>query len=116
MAYMDNTIILAPSYDKAVRNTNTILQVLDSLSWKVNFKKSDLNPSQAKEFLSLVINTLSTPTFQVPPQKAHNLRHDINRLLRSAHNQQLIPVHQLATVVGQGVALTKAILLAKLLL
>jgi hypothetical protein len=40
MAYMDDIIILAPSYQDTVCDTSTIRQVLETLSWKINFKKS----------------------------------------------------------------------------
>jgi len=105
MAYMDDFIVIGHSQWQALKHTTLTLHLLNQLGWQVNFKKSDLMPSQSKEFLGLV-NTTGPPPFKVPPLKSHALWLNINR----------VPVWKLATVISQGVALTKAILLAKLLL
>jgi len=116
MAYMDDFIIIGHSHQQALEHTTRTLSILDQLGWQVNFKKSNLTPSQSKEFLGLLINTTGPPSFKVPPRKSHALRHDIDRLLCLFRQQGQVPVQKLAAVIGQGVALTKAILPAKLIL
>jgi len=112
MAYMDNFIVIGHSHRQALEHTTRTLCLLNQLGWQVNFKKSNLMPSQSKEFLGLLINTTGPPLFKVPPCKSHALWHNINHF----RQQGRVPVWKLATVIGQGVALTKAILPAKLLL
>jgi len=115
MAYMDNFIIIGHSHWQALEHTTHTIH-LKQLGWQVNFEKSNLTPSQSKEFLGLLINTTGPPSFKVPPLKSHTLWHNINCLLCLFRQQGQVPVWKLATVIGQGVALTKAILPAKLLL
>jgi len=67
-------------------------------------------------FTCFVQATTGPPSFKVPPRKSHALHHNINCLLRLFRQQGQVPVQKLAAVIGQGVALTKAILPAKLLL
>lgn len=116
MAYMDDIIVIGQSLDLTRQHLRSTLELLDRLGWQVNYEKSDLVPGQVKEFLGLLVNTTGPPTFRVPPRKSHALRHDIDRLLHQASSGSLVPVRKLAAVVGQGVALTRAILPAKLLL
>ncbi|ELR18732.1 reverse transcriptase, partial [Acanthamoeba castellanii str. Neff] len=56
------------------------------------------------------------PVQGVPQADAHNLQHNINHLLQHAKTHRSVPVQRLAAVVSQGMALTRAILPAKLLL
>jgi len=116
MAYMDDFIIIGHSHQQALEHTTCTLSILDQLGWQVNFEKSDLMPSQSKEFLGLLVGTTGPPSFKAPPHKSHALRHNIDHLLRLFRQQGQVPVQKLAAVISQGVALTKAILPAKLLL
>jgi hypothetical protein len=68
------------------------------------------------EFLGVLVNTTDMLKFHVPLSKAHALHHDIKRLLHLHDREGKVPVHRLAAVVGQGVAMTKVVLLGKLLL
>ncbi|ELR21193.1 uncharacterized protein ACA1_285520 [Acanthamoeba castellanii str. Neff] len=61
---MDDIIVMAHSQEEALQAHNTTLSTLANLSWVVNWDKSSLKPSQAKEFLGLIINTTSEPQFQ----------------------------------------------------
>jgi len=80
MAYMDDFIVIGHSHRQALEHTTHTLRLLNQLGWQVNFEKSDLTPSQSKEFLGLLINIIGPPSFKVPPRKSHMLRHDINCL------------------------------------
>jgi len=66
MAYMDDFIIIGHSHQQALEHTTRTLSILNQLGWQVNFKKSDLTPSQSKEFLGLLVNTTGPPSFKVP--------------------------------------------------
>jgi len=73
MAYMDNFIIIGHSHQQALEHTTNTLSILDQLGWQVNFEKSDLTPSQSKEFLGLLVDMTGPPSFKVPPRKSHAL-------------------------------------------
>jgi len=68
MAYMDNFIIIGHSHQQALEHMTCTLSILDQLGWQVNFEKSNLTPSQSKEFLGLLIDTTGPP-----PRKSHAL-------------------------------------------
>jgi len=73
MAYMDNFIVISHSYQQALEHMTRTLRLLNQLGWQVNFKKSNLMPSQSKEFLGLLVDTTGPPSFKVPPRKSHAL-------------------------------------------
>jgi len=81
MAYMDDFIVLSHSHHQALKHTTLSLHLFNQLGWQVNFKKSDLTPSQSKEFLGLLVNMTGPPLFKVPPCKSHPLQHNIDCLL-----------------------------------
>jgi hypothetical protein len=116
MAYMDDLFIVSQSKVEAKQVAELTQQVLKSLAWVINTKKSSLLPSQVTEFLSVLVDTTDMPKFRVPPSKAHALHHNIKHLLHLHDREGKVPVCHLATIVGQGVVMTKAVLLAKLLL
>ncbi len=93
-----------------------MLSTLTNLGWAINWEKSSLEPSQAKEFLGLIINTTSEPQFQVPTTKAHALHHNIAHLLQLFQQHHQVPVQHTAAVAGHCMSLAQAVLPARLLL
>lgn len=73
LAYMDDIIVMALSKVEALQAQEKMLSLLTDLGWLVNWEKSSLKPSQAKEFLGLMVDTLGEPHFQVPVAKSHTL-------------------------------------------
>lgn len=116
MAYMDDIIIISHNLVQAHCHLWTMHELLTDLGWQINLKKSDLVLGQVKEILGLLVNTTGPLTFQVPLRKSHTLWHNIDHLLCLSSRQGQVPVWKLVAVVGQGVVLTWAILLVKLLL
>jgi len=95
MAYMDNFIIIGHSHRQAQEHTTRTLGILDQLGWQVNFcclKRLNRQLMLCHSAWDLHGGTLN----EGGPVR--------------------VPVQKLAAVIGQGVALTKAILPAKLLL
>jgi len=95
MAYMDDFIIIGHSHWQALEHTTCTLGIRDQLGWQVNFEKSDLMPSQSKEFLGLLVDTTGPPSFKVPPHKSHLQRHNIDCLLCLFRQQGQVPVQKL---------------------
>jgi len=102
MAYMDDFIVISHSHWQALEHTTHTLHLLNQLGWQVNFEKSNLTPSQSKEFLGLLINTTGPLSFKVPPHKSHMLQHNIDHLLRLFRQQGQVPVQKLAAVMCQA--------------
>jgi hypothetical protein len=92
MAYMDNMIIMAPDKAHTIEHEATALEVITSLGWHINHKKSALVLSQSKEFLGLTINMTREPHFWVPMGKAHTLKHNIKYLLHTHNQDGQVPV------------------------
>ena len=81
MAYVDDFLITGKSYSECARHTEQVTTLLQSLGWSINHKKSQLEPSQVREYLGFIIDsTWSAVHLKVPVKKVHSLRHDISRL------------------------------------
>ena len=91
-----------------------VLQVLNELGWTINVKKSKLLPSQSCDFIGYIVNSVGKngPWLQVTHKKLHKLR----RHIRTALKLEIVPVRFIAKITGACIAMTKAILPAKLFL
>ena len=113
-AYVDD-FILGSAHVTIERNKDILMQELDELGFMLNTDKSSLVPETEKEHIGFVISTaLETDAvwIKIPPKRIRKLRHDIDRLLR----RDIVTARQLARVAGQCVAMSKAVVPAKLLL
>lgn len=110
VAYVDDILICAKNSD-ITSHTDLVLNTLRQLGFHINLEKSSLNPEHSKEFLGYVIVTNEDSVFlKVPKQRIHKVRSDIRRVL----SRPSIRARTLARVIGQCVAMTKAILPGKL--
>ena len=107
--------MMTHSQEEALQAHNTTLSTLANLSWTVNWDKSSLKPSQAKEFLGLIIDTTSELRFWVLVAKSHALHHNIVCLLLHFCKHHQVPV-QHAAVAGHCMSLARAVLPTWLLL
>ena len=55
--YLDDWLIRADTPEEAQLHSQTIIKVLQFLGWIINFKKSDLTPSQDFQFIGMQFNT-----------------------------------------------------------
>jgi len=112
MDYINDFIVIGHSHQQALKHMTLTLRLLNQLGWQVNFEKSDLMLSQSKEFLEPRNSSLIQ---QAHPCSrclhASPVRCGMTSIACCASSGR-----KLATVISQGVALTKAILPAKLLL
>ncbi len=93
-----------------------MLKTISGLGWHINYEKSSLELSQAKDFLGLMVDTSAELRFWVPPEKLHTLKHNIKRLLQMHTKARSVPVQWAAAVVGHCCSLMCTILPAQLLL
>ncbi len=92
------------------------LQSLEDLGLTVNFDKCDLQGNTVCDHIGYRIYSTSArgPWIEILPKKIQKLRRNISRVLRSPSG--MCSARVLARIAGQCVAMTKAVLPAKLLL
>jgi hypothetical protein len=89
----------------------TVLDLFFQLSLNVNWKKSNLIPSQHKEWLGIEINTeREQVTFYIPFKKLHEITHEC---ICMVHKMELglIPVCHVARVTGLCVSEIRTVVL-----
>lgn len=110
--YVDDLILCSTS-EEISQQTDLLLQTLSNLGLFVNFQKSHLVPSQDVNFIGYQILTSGEdPYIKIPPNRIRRLKKDIRRCL----NSSVISARTLARILGQCVAMTRAVLPGKLLL
>ena len=108
--YVDDFILFARFEDIQEHKTN-LLSLLNELGWRVNFKKSNLEPSLQCEFIGYLIdNTGDQTVIKIPQQRITKLKKDIKRCLSKGQ----ISARGLARIGGQCVSMYKCIFPAKL--
>ena len=118
----ENNIRLAPLVDDfivflkkmlATDHKELVLQTFQELGWHVSFEKSHLDPAPEQTFVGFIVSTVGgTPWIRTLPSKIRKLRRSIVTCLKC----DSISARQLARIVGQCIAMTKAIMPGKLLL
>ncbi len=90
------------------------LDVLGDLGWRVNFKKSHLEPKFVQDFVGYRVfsNFRGQPWIQAQPDKVRKLRSHIKRIL----NAPVVLARKLASVTGQCIGMIKAFVPGQLLL
>jgi ribonuclease HI len=83
IAYLDDILIAARSWDEAVRSTLLTVQTLQRLGFSINSQKSELTPTQSLTYLGLEWNTARW-TVQPPLEKLRQIGQDARRALRDA--------------------------------
>ncbi|XP_049326792.1 uncharacterized protein LOC125787056 [Astyanax mexicanus] len=58
-SYLDDYLVCSCSREQALRDSNTVLNHLKNLGFKINWNKSLLEPSQHTDYLGLTINSFS---------------------------------------------------------
>ncbi len=79
--YLDDILVMAESQDLVLHHAASVLNLLESLGFLVNYKKSLLVPSQQIEFLGLLIHSMAL-TIQLPAGK-------LRKILKNCQNFQL---------------------------
>lgn len=110
-AYVDDFILLAQQ-ELIQQQTDLMVSTLEKLGWVINMDKSSLVPEMSKEYIGFKIESQERPVLKVPNCRVQKLRKDIKRVLA----QQFVKARVLARVIGQCIAMTKAVLPGKLLL
>ena len=93
--------MVAKTYDQMKRNIDLTLKCFKDMGFLVNFKKSNLEPSQQLEFLSFLIDTVKF-TISLTSQKRTDIHDMCSRIIR--HPSKKIKIRYLAKLIGKIIA------------
>ena len=79
-AYLDDWIVLASSYQQARDHTQQLMNMLTSLGWLINTKKSVSEPTQVIQHLGFSMDTRQM-NVKIPGKKLRDLRKSIQSIL-----------------------------------
>lgn len=95
LIYLDDFLLWAATVEEAVKNTQLVVTLLQSLGFTINLKKSLLIPTQVITFLGFQIDSLCM-MISLPAEKANEIVDCCHRLLVS----QSITLRNLASSLG----------------
>ena len=102
--YIDDILILAESQEQARNHVEALVYLLQCLGFKVNQKKSVLEPAQVMEFLGFVVGTVHME-LKLPLEKITKIRAE----LRSMVKEDQVSGRALARLVGKMNATSQVI-------
>ena len=103
--YLDDMLILAQTREMTRECLATALELLLSLGFIINLKKSVLNPTQKIEFLGFQIDS-QRMTISLPQQKIKSLKQRARHLCRVSQ----VSVREIAQILGLMISVQPAIL------
>ena len=93
--FLDDILVLAPTIDTLNQHARMTINLLESLGFLINYKKSTLVPTQRILFLGMLIDS-STMEFVLPTDKSENIQRECRNLLKT----QLPSIRQISRVLG----------------
>ena len=112
--YVDDFLLCAKD-NLICEHRDYLLSLLQKLGWTINKEKSSLTPEYKKQYIGYIIDTNKKENeiwIEIPKSRINSVKHDIARALK----KKTITARGLARITGQIVAMSKAIIPAKLLL
>lgn len=79
--YLDDFLLLGRSFQNCNDNVNKTVDLLRGLGLRINFKKSQLVPSQSIEYLGFVYNSIQM-TIALPERKCEHIQKEIASILK----------------------------------
>ncbi|KAL7299668.1 hypothetical protein TKK_0007426 [Trichogramma kaykai] len=102
--YLDDYLAIEESFEKCQENINETIKLLESLSFIINYEKSDLVPAQQCRFLGMMIDT-NKFCISLPDEKKDN----ILKLIKSLLHSKVCTIRDFAKVIGKLVATCPAL-------
>ena len=94
--YIDDILIIAHTCQEAYLARDSTIFLLQNLGFTINFKKSELTPSQKMEYLGVVIDSNSM-TLSIPEAKARKIKEEWFTLLKTKN----VTVREASRVIGK---------------
>ena len=112
-SFVDDFLLMMRKLE-ATDHIDFTVQVFQECGWKLNWEKCELEPSTVKVFVGYEVSThrQEGPWVKVIPTKIRKLRRIIVKSIQAVR----VTARHLARLIGQCIAMTKAIIPAKLLL
>jgi hypothetical protein len=82
IVYLDDLLLIAPSHVNLNRHKKLTIDLLESLGFLINYRKSMLVPSQTIQFLEFIIDSVNM-TFLLPETKSPSIQKECQQLLRT---------------------------------
>jgi hypothetical protein len=109
VAYMDDILIIGRTKEETELHTRQAMDLLLELGWKIRLDKSELEPSQNREFLGMLLDTTGElPVLRVPYKKKRKIRREVKRLILAAA-QGTVRRRRVAQVAGLCNSISKAV-------
>lgn len=93
--YLDDSLIMNKNIDDCRKNTQIIMNTLNTLGFQVNLDKSVSEPTQIIEFFGLIIDSRSFKVY-LPKEKIERLL----EVARKIMEERFIKIRDLATLIG----------------
>ena len=94
--YLDDILLAAPTFEECNRNTLFVIQLLESLGFRINREKSELIPSHHIPFLGFVMDSIQM-SISLPMEKIISIQ-SMAMLLKDS--LQTVPLRMLSKFVG----------------
>ncbi|XP_065894060.1 uncharacterized protein [Dysidea avara] len=107
--YLDGLIIFCNNQETLTHQLTLVQELFQSLGLTINYKKSQLIPTQELVFLGLLISTVNM-TISLPKEKLSKIQHEAKSLLLRSE----VTVQRLAAFVGMTTAEKQAIRMSPL--
>lgn len=102
--YLDDFLLVAASYDQCLDNISTTMELLSSLGFLINKRKSVLIPSRACQFLGFVFDTDSFSVSIPPDRRKKLLQKTLDMLSRDSCR-----IRHLASYIGSLISVCPAV-------
>lgn len=104
VSYLDDALLLGCTMDACKRNLNSTVDLFLSLGLEINYKKSQLVPSQRVKFLGFYLDS-SKMIIELPQEKCHNILKKCTTVIQN----QTMTIHDLAVLIGNLISASPAI-------
>ena len=94
--YTDDILIIAHTCQEAYLAQDSTIFLLQNLGFTINFKKSELTPSQKMEYLGVVIDSNSM-TLSIPEARARKIKEECFTLFKTKN----VTVREVSRVIGK---------------
>jgi hypothetical protein len=114
VAFVDDFLLMSKAQNIDA-DYKVLVDTLENLGLTINYEKSKINPSECKEYIGFVLNTVNSDGrvwIKVPPERIRKVRRDITKVLQSGYATARV----LARIAGQCISMCTVILPCKLLL
>ena len=93
--YIDDTLIIAASKAECSANVHKVIKLLGDLGFKINLKKSQLDPVTQLTYLGFILDS-STMTISLPEDKIEKIISKCSQL----HQSKIATIRQVAEISG----------------